>query len=319
VELNPDNLAAQINAEYNRRCERGDRKRLDGPSIEKQFHDLLAAYRNWGEILSRNGPVDEPTFLFQASQALLPGGNDRQAARGFARCAALAPDWPEPKLWLALSYIDLRDFPNALELTESIQSSGALRDGTGLSQLLMCRTTALQGLGRTNEAAACLEGFISQYRGQADVLLMAAEMFAQNRQFKKELAVLDELLSRDPDNLKLLAAKGWCELQVARYEAATETLTRLLSRDRSNEEARLHRAIARLRAGQLDAAQADFQELLQTTTNSQNALFGLGAIAWRNQDTNAAILLYEQYLSNGVPGLAQYRVAAGRLARLKGK
>ena len=89
----------------------------------------------------------------------------------------------------------------------------------------MCQTTALQGLGRTNEAAACLESFISQYRQHADVLSTAAELLEQNRQFKQELAVLEELLRREPNNLRLLAKKGWCELQLARFDAAAATLT----------------------------------------------------------------------------------------------
>ena len=262
--LNPDNLAAQINAEYNQHCQRGDKQRLKAAAVEREFQDLFGAYRNWGEILNANGPLDEPTFLLRAAQALVPGGNYRQAAEEFARCAELAPEWAEPKLWLALNYIDRRDFAGALELTEAVQSSGPPQDGTGLAQLLMCRTTALQGLGRTNEATACLESFISQYGGHADVLSAAAELLEHNGQLKKELALLNELLSREPNDLKLLATKGWCELQLARFDAATATLSRVLSRDQSNAEARLYRATARLGAGQLEPARDDYQLLLKT-------------------------------------------------------
>jgi len=316
--LNPENLAAQINAKYNQQCQRGDKKRLEGAAIEKEFQDLFGTYRNWGEILDADGPVDEPTFLLRAAQVLLPGGNYRQAAGDFARCEELAPEWAEPKLWLALSYIGQRDFASALELTEGVQTSGPPQDGAGLAKLLMCRTTALQGLGRTNEAAACLESFISQYRGRADVLLTAAELLEQNGQFKKELALLDEVVSREPNDLKLLTKKGWCELQVGRSAAAVETLTRVLSRDRSNAEARLYRGTALLEAGQLEAAREDFQELLKSGPYAQNARFGLGAIARGQKDTNAAIELYQQYLSNSVPGSPESRAAAKRLKQLKG-
>jgi hypothetical protein len=51
--------------------------------------------------------------------------------------------------------------------------------------------------------------------------------------------------------------------------------------------------------------------------HAQNALFGLGAIAWRQHDTNAAIEFYQRYLSNGVQSSAQYMVAAERLKQLK--
>src|SRR5208337_5325284 len=99
----------------------------------------------------------------RTAQALLPGGNYRQAAGEFARCEELAPAWAEPKLWLALSCIDRRDFAAALELTDRVRAAGPPQDPVGLAQLLVCRTTALQGLGRTNEAAACLASFLSQY------------------------------------------------------------------------------------------------------------------------------------------------------------
>jgi Tfp pilus assembly protein PilF len=316
--LNPATLAAQINAKYNQGSQRGDRKRLEGAAVEKEFQDLFSASRNWGDILNANGPVDEPTFLLRAAQALLPGGNYRQAAQEFARCGELAPEWAEPKLWLALSYIGGRNFAGALELTERVQASGPPQDGAGLAQLLMCRTTALQGLGRTNEAAACLESFIAQYRAHADVLSTAAELLEQNRQFTKELAVIDELVSRAPNDLKLLAKRGWCELQLARFDAAAATLTRVLARDRSNAEARLHRAVAFFAGGQLEAARDDYQELLKTGPYAQNARFGLAAIARREQNTNAAIGLYREYLTNSVPGSPEYRAAAQRLKRLNG-
>jgi len=286
--------------------------------VEKELHDRFAAYRNWGEILDANGPIDEPTFLLPAAQVLRPGLNFRQAAGDFARCGELAPEWVEPKLWLALSYIDLRDFASALELTERIQASGPPQDGAGLAQLLMCRTTALQGLGRTNEAGAYLESFISQYREHGDVLSTAAELLEQNGQYRKELAVLDEVVSREPHNLKLLVRKGRCELRLARFEAAVTSLTRVLARDRSDAEARLYRATAFLGAGQLEAARDDYQELLKKGPYAQNARFELGAVALRQQDTNAAIKFYREYLSNSVPGSPEYRAVANRLKRLKG-
>ncbi len=296
----------------------GTEQRLERASVEKEFGDRFAGYRNWAEILDANGPIDEPTFLLQTAQALRPGANYRQAAGDFARCTELAPEWAEPKLWLAWTYIELREFASAWELTERVQTAGPPQDGLGLAQLLMCRTTALQGLGRTNEAAACLEGFISQHRDQADVLATAADLLEQNRQWKKELAVLEAELSHEPNSLRLLAKKGRCELRLGRFAAAAATLTQALSGDESNEETRFYRAGAFLGAGQLDAARADYQVLLQAGPYAQNARFGLAAVARRKQDTNAAIALYQEFLANSAPGSPGYRAAAQRLKGLKG-
>jgi hypothetical protein len=46
------------------------------------------------------------------------------------------------------------------------------------------------------------------------------------------------------------------------------------------------------------------------------ALFGLGAIAWRKHETNAAVNYYEQYLSNAIPGSTQFKIASQRLQEL---
>jgi tetratricopeptide (TPR) repeat protein len=319
LELNPGNLSARVNAEYNQRCQRGDRRRLDAAATGKEFENLFNRSRNWAEILDRGGPVDEPTCLFEVGRVYLAGRNNHQAARELARCVELAPRWPEPKLWLGLSYLDLRDFVNALRVTDSIDASDPPRDGGGLAQLLMCRTTALQGLGRTNEAVACIEGFVQQYKEQGDVLRRAAALFEQNLQFRKELTVLDELLQREPRDLELLAKKGWAELQLARYGAAAATLTTVLSLAQSNEEARLHRAMARLGNGQLEAAREDYEQLLKGTAYVPNALYGLGTVAWREHDTNTAIRLYEQCLSNAMPRSPQFALAVERLRQLKSK
>src|SRR6266436_4172297 len=70
IELNPRNVSAQINAEYNEHCRRGDKTRLEAASLKRQFQDLFNKYENWREILNANGPADEPTVLFEMGKAL---------------------------------------------------------------------------------------------------------------------------------------------------------------------------------------------------------------------------------------------------------
>jgi len=316
LDLNPENLTAHINLKYAEQCQHGNNTRLDPALVQNEFSDLFAKHNNWHGIVQANGPVDEPSFLFRAGRLLLSGGNRRQAVAEFTRCVELVSDWPAPKLWLAQSHIQLRDFASALEVTDGIERTGRPHDGQGLARLLECRATALRGLGRTNEAAACIESFVTQYAKQAEVLSVAADLYEWNTQFTKELALLDELLAREPNRADLLARKGLAELQLSRFDAAIGTLTTALTLAPRNENARLGRAVAHLGADQLDAAGADYHELLETSTNPRNALFGLGTIAWRKQDTNQAIRYYQQYLSNGITQARQDLLAAERLKQL---
>jgi Flp pilus assembly protein TadD len=316
IELNPDNLAARINREYNERCRQGDNSRLAIRRTRQQFSYLFSKFDNWWEVVSDNGPADEPTFLLQSGRILLATWNPRQATDAFARCVELAPRWLTPKLWLAQSCNSMQSFAAALTFTDELQASGDLLSGTSLAQLFRCRVTAMRGLGRTNEADAYMESFVGKHKEQFDVLSMAANLYAQNSQFEHELALLQKLVDREPTNLELLSRKGLAELRLVRFENAIVTLTTALSLEPANENARLLRAVAHLRAGHLDAARNDYLELLKNPSSSEVALFGLGGVAWRERDTNAIVEYYQRYLTNATPGSSRYSVALERLNQL---
>ena len=316
IEINPDNLAARINLEYATLNQQGDHSRFKVAWTRQQFPELVSKYENWWEVLSQNGPVDEPTFLLITGRTLLAARNPRQAISSFARCTKLLPDWPAPKLWQAYSCNLARNFAAALELTDTVQTAPAGLNESGLAQLLVCRTMAFRGLGRTNDAAAWLEQFVADHRTNAPVLNAAASLYAANSQFERELELREVLLQREPDNPGLLARKGLAELRLARHEAAVATLTRALTLAPNDNNARLLRAVACLGLGQLEAARADYQELLRKPDMSQRALFGLGGIAWREHDTNAVIQYYQQFLSNSAAMSPQFNLATERLRQM---
>ena len=319
VALDPANLAARINLEYNERYQAGDSRRLNQESTQEQFLDLFAARRNWEAVTDDCGTVDEPTFLFETGRALLARGKDRQAAAELARCAELAPQWLEPKLWLAQAEVGSGDFADALRLADTIQTSGPVPDGAGLAQLLYCRATALQGLGQTNEAAACVDGFVARHPQQAALLSVAVQLHLEGRRYESALALLDQLLKLDPNNPEHLSNKGLAEMQLARTDAAIASFTQALSLTPSNHVARLNRAIAFLRVGQLDAASRDYQELLAVSPNSYKVLFGLAEIAWRRQDTNAALRFYQQCSAFGIPDRTEAEFISRRLDQLQSR
>jgi tetratricopeptide (TPR) repeat protein len=317
VELDSLNLSADINVEYNRRLRQGTAPRMSGAEIERLFPEAFRKYPNWREVLANNGPIDEPAVLVRTGHILTAGGNPVQAAEAFARSAQLAPDWAAPKLWLAQVCNGLNEFAIALEMTSQVLNLAQPPEQSGLPQLLYCRATALQQLGRPNAATDIIEELLRKHPDNSELQVAAAEFYARNLQFEDELRVLQELLKRDPGHLELMAKKGLAQLQLARYDEAIATLSQVLATDPSNDEARLQRALAYLGSDQLEAARSDYNQLLKTTNAVQNALFGLGSIAWRQQDTNTATQYYQQFLAKAVPQSPQYTEASERLRRLK--
>lgn len=313
VAFDPENLTAHLNLEFVTRRQKGEPQRLTLEWVKDAFPKSLAKFQSWPEVIGRNGPVDEPTFLLQTGRMYLTANNPRQALDAFARSAGLAPEWAAPRLWQAVSLNVLGNFAAALALTDPLAAAPAALQGPGLAQLLSIRAQALRRLGQTNEATALIERFTFEHQSETEVVAAAADLHANAGQFQAELKWREILLQRDPDRVAWLVKKGYAELRLEQFGAAIVTLTRALTLKPADDSARLFRAVAALQAGQLEAAKRDYQELLRHKGQAQTALFGLGTIAWREQDTNAMIRHYQAFLSNSAAATPQTAVATQRL------
>ncbi len=317
IELNPSNLSALINLEYAERRARGENAPLAMAWAREQFAGVFDQYQRWYEVISRNGPVDEPTYQLQTGRLLLSTKNPRQAVAAFKRCAELCPNWPMPKLFEAQSYNQTGAFARALELTTELERNPELFRGAGLARLLQCRVNALRGLNRTNEAAAVIEQSVSKHATHIEVISTAATLCAESGKFERELELLAELSTRVKQDAGLWTRRGLAEFRLGRNKQAAETLTRALDLAPDDVQTRLLRAVARLGDGQTDAARADYELLLKNPGSAQPALFGLGNMAWNAQDTNAAIRYYERFMSNNAALTPQAGVVSERLKQMR--
>ena len=317
ITLNPVNLPARINLEYAERRARGDNSPLAMSRVREHFADAFDQYESWYEVISRGGPVDEPTYLLQTGRLLLTTGNPRQAVAAFRRCVELSPNWPMPKLFEAQSHNKAGTFERALELTMELEGKQELFRGAGLARLVQCRVNALRGLDRTNEAGDYLDRFVSKHAKHNEVLSVAATLYAESGRFDRELELLVELSARVKPEAGLLTRRGLAEFRLGRNKQAAETLTRALDLSPEDVHARLLRAVVRFNGGQPDAARADYELLLKNPATAQPALLGLGNMAWSAQDTNAAICYYERFMSNNAAMTPQAGVVSERLKQMK--
>jgi tetratricopeptide (TPR) repeat protein len=114
-----------------------------------------------------------------------------------------------------------------------------------------------------------------------------------------------------------LINKGLICMQVGAYDQAIPPLTKVLAMDTTNSSARLNRAIAYLRGDKLEAAQRDYEVLQKAFPSAFQIYYGLGEVAWRKKDTNAAIRNYQFYLANAHTNTAEARLVSARLKELQ--
>jgi tetratricopeptide (TPR) repeat protein len=136
--LSPDNAAARINRDFNQTLQ------AHQPATLQSAQELEARFgkrRSWAQILSIDGPIDEPNACYGLGKLFAEVGWPRQAAREFARAEVLAPGYADADLGLAEQLIALADYTNALaKANEALQLNPGNTNGLflkGYSLLLL--------------------------------------------------------------------------------------------------------------------------------------------------------------------------------------
>jgi tetratricopeptide (TPR) repeat protein len=316
--VNPDNVVAQINLEFNQTLR--DR-RAASVDLSKTTSDRFGNYHDWDEVLNANGPFDEPSFCFQNGFILVRQTLMRQAVAPFTRVRQLVPDYLPARLLLAQIYIFNRLPDRALE---TLQEPRAQPEKFGLAETNSTEINILAAgayfqKNDTPRGVQLLETEISRHPDNNDLLTAVAKAYTLRGLFTNALKVIDLKLKSSPDDPAWLFNRGYIRIQLKNYDKAIADLNRVLVIQTNNPDALFNRAVARLGNGQLDNARADYLQLQQTYTNSVPVAYGLGEIAWRKHDNNEAVRNYVIYLANANTNTAEAKVVRDRLDQLKTK
>ena len=316
--LNPDNVVAEINLQYNREFQAG---RKGAVQLGKSIEDRFGKYRSWEEILAENGPYDEPSLAYAQAYVFLQGRLYRQAAQSFDRVRALSAEDLTSRLWLAQLHLMANLPDKALAITAGIRAAPELAAvvKTNLLDVLTLEATAYFTKKEPEKAAQVMEAELGRHRTNANLVMTVAHLYADHRMFSDAQATLDRHLKLIPEDPSTLINKSVVYVQANEYDAAVQTLNRLLTRYPSNHVALFYRAVAYLRGNKLDAAREDYQTLQLKFPKSIQVYFGLGEIYYRQKDTNAAIGNYQAYLTNATSKSAESDLVLKRLKELKGE
>jgi tetratricopeptide (TPR) repeat protein len=300
LELNPDNRVAQANLEANFKLQAGERiPSLDARTIEEQF----GKYRSWEQMMNDNGPFDEPNFCYPQGLLFARGRLYRQAAQQFARVKALAPDNLPARLFLAQLFILGRMPDEALKVVNEIRNQPDMLTATNQPDVLAVEVAAHLTRKDVPSAEAVVQLALGKDPNNRRLLATAAQTYMNFGCYSNALFIIDRQLKLNPEDPNALVNQGLAFLRISAFDKAVEPLTRVLTSETNNfsqlhYSALLDRAIAYLRSDKLDAAQEDYETLQKAFPAAYQLYYGLGEVAYRKKDTNAAVLNYQLYLAN---------------------
>ena len=168
------------------------------------------------------------------------------------------------------------------------------------------------------QSAQQLEAHLGKWRSWAQILAMNGPIDEPNACYSLGMLFIKAELFRQ-------AAREFARAQVlapgypeaaAGYAAATTGLAEQLVAQAN--QTRLLLGYSYLRQGKLDAARQEYERAAQSsTTNAYLAYYGLAEVAYRANDTAAAIKYGELYLSNAPPDSGGTPVIQAHLAELR--
>jgi tetratricopeptide (TPR) repeat protein len=316
--LNPDNVAAEVNLKFNAVLQTGSGQPVELTGISQ---DQFGKYREWNQLITACGPFDEPSFCFQDGFNLFGSRFFRQAITPFARVRELMPDNLATRLFLAQIYI-FNKLPNpALEaLHDPLQQPAKyLLNPSNSTEIHILAASARFLRGETEKAVALMDAEVDQHPENDTLLTAVTQAYFMQGLYTNALRIIDRKLARSPDDSQWLFGKGFAALQLKQYDDAIAAMTREMELATNDPTARFNRALAYLQSDRLPEARRDYAELQATFTNSFQVAYGLAEVAWRTQDTNEAIRNYQLYLVNAPTNTAEATNVMARLAQLRGK
>jgi tetratricopeptide (TPR) repeat protein len=316
LELNPDNLVAQVNLQCNRNLRAGRRSSVQ---VSKSVEDEFGKYRNWDQIMGDNGPFDEPNFCYEQGRVFVRNNLYRQAAAQFDRVKTLAPENLVARIWLSQLCVVTGLPGEALKLVDQIRAQPSLLEATrtNRTEFLFVETSAHLAQNDLKGAEAAVQAAVAQYPGDAALLATATQVYMKYGRYSNALTTIKQELNLAPTNMNALVNKGFACIQIGAFDQAIPPLTQALAIDTNNYSALLNRAIACLRANKLEAAQRDYELLQKAFPTAFQIYYGLAEIAWRKKDTNAAVRNYQLYLVNAQTNTAEAKFVSERLKQLK--
>lgn len=316
--LNRGNVVATRNLEFNRKLQAHESQSV---SIPKSAEDLFGSGRSWDQVLSANGPYDEPGLCLVQGLLMKDTGLYRQAAQCFDRVRDFSPTDFQSRRWLAWLHLLARQPYQAITISQSLLAAPEKygMDYSNRLDMVLIQTTSLFAQNNPTGAVALIEREITASPTNDVLISSAFTLYTQNGRNPEALGLVERQLTKRPDDATLLLSKSSLQISMTNYDGAISTLNRILSREATNASALFNRAVAYERSGRLADAKVAYEGLQRQFPTAYQFFGYLGNVAIAQNDTNAAIKFTESFLANAPRDAAEYSMMLERLRVLKGE
>jgi tetratricopeptide (TPR) repeat protein len=312
----PENVVARANADFNQKLRKGQRVTADNPSA---FESRFGKFEGWEQTFNTDGIFDEPTGCLAQGIVFARGRLDREAAQNFERTLELAPESLLARLWLGRVYVVLNMPEKVFPLVDQLRArTNAFADSAiNLADVFEVELAATYVSDQTEKAQQLIKKVVSSSPPDPALLSTAARVSRFYGDHSGSLRTIEKQLELDPNNVQFLLGKAITHILLTNYNDAIPSLTKAMSLQPTNSSVIYSRAVAYFELGKLDDSQRDYEALLKVNPKAYPAFHGLGEIALRKKDTNAAIHFFEQELTYVPPGSPASQVASNRLKAAK--
>ncbi|HEX4342068.1 MAG TPA: tetratricopeptide repeat protein, partial [Verrucomicrobiae bacterium] len=248
------------------------------------------------------------------------GGLIHQAIILLTRVTTLAPYNLNPQLMLAHLYLYTKLPDPALKLISDVHSWPNTSDlgSTNQTDLLAAESIGLFMQNKKSDAQRLIGSALQQNPDNTYLLNSLFQVSLNYGDNTNALTMADRLLRMNPDDTSLLVNKAYLNMQLGDVNAAIAALDHVLTLETNNYKARFNRAICYLRVEKYDESRKDYEILQKTFPDQFQINYGLGEIAFRKRETNAAVQNYEIYLQRAPTNTTEAAIVSSRVKELKG-
>jgi len=313
ISLNPNNISAQVNLAFNTNRETaGDTNNSIAASLN------IGSFRTLEQAVAMCGPMDEPYHRIMLGNDCAKSKQPFHAMDQFQRAYELQPGNWGVKLWLASLNLMVGRPAESLatirELRQLMSTNNYLTNIT--ANLYVLEAQAHLALKDKAAAQAALAQAIDAAHDDSKMMADALEALWKAGLKNEARELMDGLVQDHPDSLPIRTMRGLLFIQAGQMSEADRDFSHVLAQNPKDQMVLFKRGFVRVQLKQFAAARADFQAMLNNSTNAYPAHYALAQVCQAQNDSAGAKRELEHYLDLAPTNAADYHLAVEQLQKL---